>query len=64
MSILRSSDLSDDQICRIEELIKREEEEELERLTAKEKWLREREEKKRTIQVELANKTVLNYSTT
>ena len=51
---MRSSDLSEDQICLIEESIKREEEEELERSTAKEKWLREREEKKRALQVELA----------
>ena len=35
--------------------MKREEEEEKERLVAKEKWLREREEKKRTLQVRFSS---------
>jgi len=36
--------------------VKREEEEERERIVAKEKWLREREDKKRTLQVRFREK--------
>jgi hypothetical protein len=39
------------QISQIEESVAREEEEDRERLVAKEKWLKEREDKKRTLQV-------------
>ena len=60
LSILRSSDLSDEQICQIEESIKREEEEELERSTAKERWLKEREVMKRTLQ-EIYKKIPFDY---
>lgn len=43
--------MSDEEIRRIEDRMKREEEEERERKIAKEKWLREREDLKRTVQV-------------
>ena len=51
LDLLRCDDVSEEDLIRMEEEVKREEEEEKERLVAKEKWLREREEKKRTLQV-------------
>ena len=51
LTLLRDPEISDDQISKIEDSVRREEEEDRERLIAKEKWLKEREEKKRSIQV-------------
>jgi len=51
LALLRREDITDEELSRLEEMVKREEEEEMERQVAKEKWLREREEKKRTLQV-------------
>jgi len=49
--LLHDPEISDDQISKIEDSVRREEEEERERLIAKEKWLKEREENKRSMQV-------------
>jgi hypothetical protein len=54
--LLHDPEISDDQISKIEDSVRREEEEERERLIAKEKWLKEREENKRSMQVKTKSK--------
>jgi hypothetical protein len=54
--LLHDTEISDDQISKIEDSVRREEEEERERLIAKEKWLKEREENKRSMQVKTKTK--------